>query len=71
MIDASDLTIESLVLECLPRTRWASERAFWERYNRLCAKWDVLPLMGQVKTTLRRLKHEGKIIVTREGARKA
>ena len=70
MIDTADLSIESLVLEALPRSRLIGESAFWEKYTRLCDKYRVVALPGQVNTALRRLKQEGKIIVTRNGARK-
>lgn len=70
MIDTADLSIEALVLESLPHTRLIGEFAFWEKYTRLCDKCRVVALPGQVKTALRRLKQEGKIIVTRVGARK-
>ena len=46
------------------------EAAFWAIYARLCDKHRIMALPAQVKTALRRLKREGKIIVTREGARK-
>lgn len=71
MIDAAELSIEALVLAALPRTRTIGEAAFWEKYARLCDKHGVTAIPGQVKTALRRLKQEGKIIVTRNGARKA
>jgi len=68
---AGDLTtIEALVLECLPRTRTIGEAAFWTKYERLCRKLRVLPIPGQVRATLRRLKQEGKILVSAKGARK-
>ncbi len=70
MIDANELTISTLVLECLPRTRAIGESAFWQKYERLCAKHRVVALPGQVKTALRRLKQEGKIIISANGARR-
>ncbi len=70
MIDAAELSIEALVLAALPRTRTMKEAAFWEKYARLCDKHGIMALPEQVKTALRRLKQEGKIIVTREGAHK-
>lgn len=63
-------TIDDLVLECLPRTRFIGESAFWTKYERLCGKRQVVPLAGQVKTALRRLVQEKKIIVNTHGARK-
>jgi len=70
MIEPAELSIDALVLEALPRTRTIGEAAFWEKYTRLCDTHRVVALPGQVKTALRRLKQGGKIIVTREGARK-
>jgi hypothetical protein len=63
-------TIDGLVLECLPRTRFIGESVFWAKYERLCNKSRVVPLPGQVKTALRRLVQEKKIIVNAQGARK-
>lgn len=70
MIAPAELSVDTLVLEALPRTRTIGETAFWEKYARLCDKHRIMALPAQVKTALRRLKREGKIIVTREGARK-
>jgi adenosylmethionine-8-amino-7-oxononanoate aminotransferase len=70
MIDTAELSIAALVLECIPKTRTIKEADFWAKYERLCAKHGVLPLPGQVKTALRRLNQEGRIIVNRYGARK-
>ena len=67
---SAELSIDALVLEALSHTRTIGEVAFWEKYTRLCDKQRVVALPGQVKTALRHLKQEGKIIVTREGARK-
>jgi hypothetical protein len=70
MIERAELSVDTLVLEALPQTRTIREAAFWEKYTRLCDKHRIVALPGQVKTALRRLKKEGKIIITREGARK-
>jgi len=69
-VSDSELTIDALVLECLPRTQFASESVFWTKYERLCERRNILALPGQVKTALRRLKQEGKVIVSARGARK-
>lgn len=70
MIEQADLSVDALVLAALPRTRFIGEAAFWEKYSRLCSKHRVVALPGQVKTALRRLKQDGKIIVNRDGVRK-
>jgi hypothetical protein len=57
------LSIDDLVLECLPRTTYTSEKTFWEKYQRLCDRQGVLALPGQCKTALRRLHAAGKIAV--------
>ena len=55
-------SIDEIVLDCLNRTRPIDAQEFILRYERLCKKIKVMPLIGQAETALRRLKSEGKIV---------
>jgi hypothetical protein len=63
-------TIDDMILACLPRTRAIDEAAFWGKYERLCNKHKVLPLVGPVQIALRRLRKEGKIVIKDQKARR-
>jgi hypothetical protein len=64
MLDVTDseLTIDDLVLACIPRTTYTSEATLWAKYERICERHNCMALAGQCKAALGRLKAAGKIV---------
>jgi len=56
-------TIADLVLLSMLKTRAITPDELWERYQKTCKRYHVLPLWGQLKTAANRLRQEGKLKV--------
>lgn len=69
MNDEREETIADIVLSCLTLAG-RTEDDFWADYERKCARKRILPLYGQVKTSLVALHRAGRIGVKTVGGRK-
>jgi hypothetical protein len=61
VLNVNEMSLADLVLECVPRTCFVEEAAFWHKYEQLCKRHGLLALPMQAKAALRRLKEEGRI----------
>jgi len=58
-------------LACIPKSRFITEVEFWDRYERLCKRHDVIPFVAQAKNAIHKLKKSGAIThVKGKGIRK-
>lgn len=51
----------TLTLEAIPKSRGITPDELFAKYTRLCNKYTVLPLWGQMQTALKTLYKQGKI----------
>lgn len=62
--------IDELALECINFSRPLNQQELWNRYEKLCNRRNVTPLVGQLKQALKRLWKSGQIRLTEEGVTK-
>lgn len=54
-------SIDDVALEAVLKTRFQGEEELLARYIRICNKAKIIPLWGQLREALHRLKSAGKI----------
>ena len=64
-------TIEEIVAASLAKTVWRTVEQVWGKYQKLCERSQVMPLWGQFETAVRRMRKEGKIVVSQGKAKLA
>lgn len=55
------MSIQEIVLECIPKTRGLTESELTARYTARCDANKIMPLWGQLATALRNLRQSGKV----------
>lgn len=60
-LDESETPIYDLVLSLVPK-KGIDSPTLWDRYEKACKRFNILPLPGQVRTACVNLLKDGKLV---------